>query len=127
MSEWTSDQLPTSVALPHDDRVAAVDPKLGVLQARAIGPRGSSGAPIFTVISIAAHNQEMGNAGAGLSADWPGAMQNSFDATHAGMAMFLVGDNGSMEDPETYPTPGPTGSDNPPNHPPQFPHAHAPR
>ena len=34
MSQRISDQFPTSVALPSDDRVAAVDPKMGVLQAR---------------------------------------------------------------------------------------------
>ena len=55
MSQRISDQFPTSVALPGDDRVAAVDTKMGVLQAR-----GASGKPIFTVINLAAHNQEMG-------------------------------------------------------------------
>jgi hypothetical protein len=107
MSERISDQFPTAVALPKDDRVAAVDPKMGVLQART-----PSGAPIFTVISIAAHNQEMGNAGAAISADWPGAMVNAFDAGNRGMAMFLVGDNGSEEDPESYPPVVPNGSEN---------------
>jgi len=107
MSQRISDQFPTSVALPHDDRVAAVDPKLGVLQAR-----GADGRPIFTVMSLAAHNQEMGNSGAGLSADWPGAFERAFDATHAGIAMFLVGDNGSEEDPQTSPTVIPKGSEN---------------
>jgi hypothetical protein len=107
MSQRISDQFPTSVALPHDDRVAAVDTKMGVLQAR-----DGSGRPIFTVISLAAHNQEMGNAGAGLSADWPGAMVQAFDAAHPGMAMFLVADNGSEEDPETNPVVVPNGSEN---------------
>jgi hypothetical protein len=107
MSQRISDQFPTTVALPKDNRIAAVDPKLGVLQAR-----GRDGQPIFTVISLAAHNQEMGNAGAALSGDWPAAMERSFDATHAGMAMFLVGDNGSEEDPQTDPTVVPNGSEN---------------
>lgn len=107
MSQRISDQFPTSVALPHDDRVAAVDPKMGVLQARA-----TSGAPIFTVISLAAHNQEMGNSGPGVSADWPGALVRAFDARHAGMAMFLVGDNGSIEDPQTSPPVIADGSEN---------------
>jgi hypothetical protein len=107
MTQRISDQFPTSVALPGDDRVAAIDPKMGVLQAR-----GADGRPIFTVISLAAHNQEMGNSGAELSADWPGAMEQAFDAAHAGMAMFLVGDNGSEEDPETNPTVIPKGSEN---------------
>jgi hypothetical protein len=108
MSERISDQFPTSVALPGDDRVAAVDPKLGVLQAR-----DAAGTPIFTVISIAAHNQEMGNAsGRGISADWPGAMVQYYDTHNPGMAMFLVGDNGSMEDPQTEPSVIPGGSEN---------------
>lgn len=107
MSERISDQFPTSVALPADDRVAAVDPKLGVLQARS-----TAGRAIFTVISIAAHNQEMGNAGAGLSADWPGAMVQAFDQANPGMAMFLVADNGSEEDPQTEPPVVPNGSEN---------------
>jgi hypothetical protein len=107
MSQRISDQFPTSVALGGDDRVAAVDPKMGVLQARA-----TSGTPIFTVIEIAAHNQEMGNSGIGISADWPGAMEHAFDAQHSGMAMFLAGDNGSEEDPQTNPTVIPNGSEN---------------
>jgi hypothetical protein len=120
MSQRISDQFPTSVALPHDDRVAAVDTKMGVLQART-----SSGTPIFTVISLAAHNQEMGNAGAGLSADWPGAMEHAFDGAHAGMAEFLVADNGSEEDPETDPTVVANGSENHTNQATQYQQARA--
>ncbi len=120
MSQRISDQFPTSVALPGDDRVAAVDTKMGVLQARA-----SSSRPIFTVISLAAHNQEMGNAGAGISADWPGAMEQYYDAHNPGMAMFLVGDNGSEEDPETNPTVIPNGSENHTNQATQFVQAQA--
>lgn len=107
LQQRISDQFPTSVALPNDDRVAAVDPKLGVLQARR--PDGTA---IFTVINIAAHNQEMGNSGAQLSADWPGAMEHYYDGHSAGMAIFLVGDNGSEEDPETDPVVIPKGSEN---------------
>lgn len=107
MSQRISDQFPTSVALPRDDRVAAVDTKLGVLQARR-----PDGRPIFTVISLAAHNQEMGNSGSGISADWPGALEHAFDSAHAGVAVFLVGDNGSEEDPQTSPTVIPKGSEN---------------
>jgi hypothetical protein len=110
-----SDQFPTSVANPrpydgyaaNDDRAAAVDPKLGVLQAR-----GGDGRPIFTVMSFAGHNQEMGGAGPEISADWPGAFERSFDASHAGLSVFLVGDNGSEEDPQTDPTAIPDGAEN---------------
>jgi hypothetical protein len=115
MSQRISDQFPTSVSLPHDDRVAAVDTKLGVLQARS-----PNGRPIFTVMSLAAHNQEMGNSGAGLSADWPGAFEAAFDHSHAGMAVFLVADNGSEEDPQTTPTVIPGGSENHSNQATQF-------
>src|SRR5205823_2396230 len=83
------------------------DTKLGVLQAR-----GRDGTPIFTVMSYAAHNQEMGRVGPALSSDWPGAFERAFDASHQGVAMFLVGDNGSQEDPSGLPEQIPGGSEN---------------
>lgn len=107
MTQHISDQFPTSVALPNDDRVAAVDPKMGLLQAR-----GRSGRPIFTVVSLAAHNQEMGDSGPQISADWPGAMEHALDARVPGLSMFLVGDNGSEEDPQTDPPVIENGSEN---------------
>jgi hypothetical protein len=111
MTQHISDQFPTTVAkptyAPTDNRVAAVDPKLGVLQAR-----GADGRPIFTVMSLAAHNQEMGNSGAQLSGDWPGAFERAFDASHPGLAVFLVGENGSVEDAQTNPPVIPRGSEN---------------
>lgn len=107
MTQRISDQFPTSVALPKDDRVAAVDTKMGILQART-----PSGRPVFTVVNLAAHNQEMGDSGAEISADWPGAMEQALDASVPGMSMFLVGDNGSEEDPETDPPVIPNGSEN---------------
>ncbi len=108
LSERISDQFPTAVALANDDRIAAVDPKMGILQAR-----GSDGKAIFTVMSLAAHNQEMWMTPPGnVSGDWPGAFERRFDATHSGMSMFLVGDNGSMEDPQTEPPVIPDGSEN---------------
>lgn len=115
MSQRISDQFPTSVALPGDDRVAAVDPKLGVLQART-----PAGQPVFTVMSLAAHNQEMGNSGAGLSSDWPGAFEHAFEQSNGGTAMFLAGDNGSEEDPSTSPAAIPSGSENHSNQVTQF-------
>ncbi len=115
LSERISDQFPTSVALPHDDRVAAVDPKLGVLQAR-----NAAGRPIFTAVNVAAHNQEMGNSGAELSADWPGALERYLDAHGAGVGVFLVGDNGSQEDPQTTPPVIRNGSENHTNQATQF-------
>ena len=107
MSQRISDQFPTAVALPHDDRVAAVDTKMGLLQART-----PSGTPIFTAVSLAAHNQEMGDSGPQISADWPGAMERAIDAAVPGTAIFLAGDNGSEEDPESTPTAIPNGSEN---------------
>jgi hypothetical protein len=107
MSQRISDQFPTAVRLPGDNRVAAVSPKLGVLQARR-----SDGSAIFTAVSLAAHNQEMGNSGPGVSADWPGAMERALDADHRGVGIFLVGDNGSIEDPQTDPVVIPDGSEN---------------
>jgi len=85
---------------------AAIDPKIGVLQAR-----DSSGHPIFTLMSLAAHNQEIGHSddpatALELSSDWPGYFASRAQALGGGMGMFLVGDNGSEEDPETVPAVG---------------------
>jgi hypothetical protein len=119
MSQRISDQFPTTVKLPGDNRIAAVDTKLGVLQARE-----ADGTPIFTAMSLAAHNQEMGNTREpadptknlpelpAISADWPGAFEQAFDSSHAGTSIFVVGDNGSEEDPQTTPTVIPKGSEN---------------
>ncbi|MEA2458615.1 MAG: hypothetical protein QOC95_1587, partial [Thermoleophilaceae bacterium] len=81
---------------------AAIDPKVGVLQAR-----GADGAPIVTVMSLAAHNQEVGHSKGGvrdISSDWPGYFSARLESRLGGMAMFLVGDNGSEEDPITVPS-----------------------
>jgi hypothetical protein len=97
-----SDNFPTT-----DDfgQPAAIDPKVGLLQAR-----GSDGKPIVTVMSLAAHNQEVGhskNHGSDeqvdMSADWPGYFATRLESQLGGKAVFLVGDNGSEEDPITVP------------------------
>jgi hypothetical protein len=88
---------------------AAIDPKVGLLQAR-----GSDGKPIVTVMSLAGHNQEVGHSSGGvndISADWPGYFAKRLESQLGGTAMFLVGDNGSEEDPITVPAVG--GGDNP--------------
>ena len=80
---------------------AAIDPKVGVLQAR-----GADGKPVVTVMSLAAHNQEVGHSKGGvddISSDWPGYFAARLESKLGGMAMFLVGDNGSEEDPITVP------------------------
>jgi hypothetical protein len=93
-----SNNFPTT-----DDRGrgVALDPKVGVLSAR-----GLDGTPIVTLMSLAAHNQEIGHAGAlagDISSDWPGYFHHDLEQQAGGMGMFLVGDNGSIEDPETVP------------------------
>src|SRR4051794_29122798 len=85
---------------------AAIDPKIGVLQAR-----DASGRPLFTLMSLAAHNQEIGHSddpatALELSSDWPGYFAARAQALGGGMGVFLVGDNGSEEDPETVPPVG---------------------
>jgi hypothetical protein len=84
---------------------ASIDPKVGLLQAR-----GTDGKPIVTVMSLAAHNQEVGHSHThgsdgqvDISADWPGFFAKRLEEQVGGMAMFLVGDNGSEEDPITVP------------------------
>src|SRR6185295_2877950 len=55
---------------------------------------------------LAAHNQEIGHDGpvpGDVSADWPGFFHTRLESALGGMAMFLVGDNGSEEDPRTVP------------------------
>jgi hypothetical protein len=86
-------------------RPASIDPKVGLLQAR-----GSDGKPIVTVMSLAAHNQEVGHSDThgsdgqvDISADWPGYFAKRLEDKLGGMAMFMVGDNGSEEDPITVP------------------------
>jgi hypothetical protein len=97
------------VALSHnfpttDDlrQPAAIDPKVGLLQAR-----GSDGKPIVTLMSLAAHNQEVGHSGGGvhdMSSDWPGYFAKRLESKLGGRAVFMVGDNGSEEDPITVPS-----------------------
>jgi hypothetical protein len=85
-----------------DGAPAAIDPKVGVLQARD----PESGEPLVTVMSLAAHNQEVGHSGGGvrdISSDWPGYFAARLEKRLGGMAVFLVGDNGSEEDPITVP------------------------
>jgi len=93
-----SNNFPTT---DDDDQPAAIDPKIRLLQAR-----DGAGSPIFTLMNLAAHNQEIGHSGnypAQLSSDWPGFFHNALEARMPGLAMFLVGDNGSEEDPTTVP------------------------
>jgi len=93
-----SNNFPTTDDL---GKPASIDPKAGVLQAR-----GADGKPVFTVMSLAAHNQEVGHSSGGvddISSDWPGVFAARVEVKLGGMAMFLVGDNGSEEDPITVP------------------------
>lgn len=105
-----SQNFPTT----NDDRSpAAINPKLRVLQGVS-----ALGAPIFTALSLSAHNQQVGHADDGevvtvgtqtlrvnraVSGDWPGAMNAFLEGQGVGMPMFLVGDNGSIEDPAQQP------------------------
>ena len=86
---------------------AAIDPKVRVLQAR-----DASGDPIFTMMNLADHNQDIGHSDTyeeshAVSGDWPGYFHRRLeqDRSHGGqgMAMFLAGDIGSMEDLITDP------------------------
>ncbi len=88
---------------------AATDPKVRVLQAR-----DANGGPIFTMMNLADHNQDIGQSDTfdvshSFSADWPGYFHNRLEQdVGGGMAMFLAADIGSMEDPITDPAiPGP--------------------
>jgi hypothetical protein len=95
-----SHNFPTTA---DDESPAAIDPKVRVLQARR-----PDGTPIVTIMNLAAHNQEIGHSDDSalqddISADWPGYFHDELESRLGGMAMFLAGDNGSEEDPETVP------------------------
>lgn len=92
----------------HNGKAVAVDPKVRVLQAL-----DASGSPIFTMMNVADHNQDIGHSGdyatnRAVSSDWPGYFHRRLEQDVGGMAMFLAGDLGSMEDLITNPAiPGP--------------------
>jgi len=89
----------------------ATDTKGRVLQL----VRRSDGGNIETVFNFAAHNQQIGHApdssvvvvggrslrvNRSVSDDWPGVFARTVESKLGGHAMFMVGDNGSIEDPE---------------------------
>jgi hypothetical protein len=93
-----SNNFPTT---NDDHSPAAIDPKVRVLTAT-----DSTGARIFTTMNLAAHNQEIGHSaalGREMSSDWPGYFHDELERLVGGRAIFLVGDNGSEEDPVTVP------------------------
>jgi len=96
-----------------DGSAAAIDPKLRILQGVT-----ALGAPVFTVLGLSAHNQQVGHASdskvvtvggqtlrvnRAASGDWPGAFNAYLEGQGIGMPMFLVADNGSIEDPAQQP------------------------
>ncbi len=84
-----------------DGSAAATDPEARVLVARSL-----NGAPIVTIMNLSAHNQQIGHTDAtsyDVSADWPGYSHSALERRVGGMSMFLVGVNGSEEDPEMVP------------------------
>ncbi|MFN2582727.1 MAG: hypothetical protein ABR498_08320 [Candidatus Dormibacteria bacterium] len=99
----------------------ATDSKALVLQLTD----SSTGAPIESLFNWAAHNQQTGHAAddsvapdpsdgnklkpinRAISDDWPGVFAEAVEAQLGGHAMFVVGDNGSIEDPHEYPLPNP--------------------
>jgi uncharacterized repeat protein (TIGR01451 family) len=88
---------------PGGPKDAAIDPKVRVLQAR-----DTAGDPIFTMMNLADHNQDIGHSDSfeqqhAYSSDWPGYFHDYLEADVGGMAMFLAADIGSMEDLITRP------------------------
>ena len=82
---------------------AAIDQKVRVLQAS-----DASGNPIFTMMNVADHNQDIGQSETydvshAVSGDWPGYFHRHLEQQVGGMAMFLAGDIGSQEDLITNP------------------------
>ncbi len=97
-------EIPNRFPTATDDGApAAIDPKVRVLQAR-----DADDDPIFTMMNLADHNQDIGQSDTyeeshWISGDWPGYFHRRLEQDVGGMAMFLVGDNGSMEDLITDP------------------------
>ncbi|MGI8608018.1 MAG: hypothetical protein ACR2MY_02135 [Candidatus Dormibacteria bacterium] len=99
----------------------ATDGKARVLQL----VRADGGGNIETLFNWAAHNQQVGHApdqaqapdpndgnrlkrvNRAISDDWPGVFAGALASRLGGQAMFLVGDNGSIEDPHAFPLPNP--------------------
>jgi hypothetical protein len=99
----------------------ATDTKALVLQLVS----ASTGNNIETLFNWPAHNQQTGHApsdsvapdpndgnklkpiNSSISDDWPGVFSSTVEASLGGHAMFLVGANGSIEDPHLYPLPNP--------------------
>jgi len=89
----------------------ATDTKGRVLQL----VRASDDANIETIFNWAAHNQQIGHASdsvvapgglrvnRAVSDDWPGYFASAVESQIGGHAMFMVGDNGSIEDPQLVP------------------------
>ena len=118
----TTDSNPAITSGPRSEGSAeATNTKALVLQLLDAG----SGKNIDTVFNWAAHNQQTGHApgdavapdpadgnklkpiNAAVSDDWPGVFATQVEAAIGGHAMFLVGDNGSIEDPHEFPVPTP--------------------
>jgi len=118
----TTDSNPTvATGSAADGTAEATDTKALVLQL----VDQQTGANIETLFNWAAHNQQTGHAPSdsvapdpnngnalepidqAVSDDWPGVFASAVEASVGGHAMFVVGDNGSIEDPHEYPLPNP--------------------
>ena len=84
-------------------RGVALDPTVRFLR----GER-ADGSGVFTVLSVAAHNQEIGHGGhpRDVSDDWPGSYAARVQQLLGGVGLFLPADIGSIEDPLTVPRVG---------------------
>ncbi|HLW17749.1 MAG TPA: hypothetical protein VKV69_10370, partial [Actinomycetota bacterium] len=111
-----------SLTFPTTDSIKGGTPAFGTPEATDTKGRvlqlvrRSDGSNIETVFNFAAHNQQIGHApdsslatGPGgrlmrvnraVSDDWPGVFARAVESRLGGHAMFMVGDNGSIEDPE---------------------------
>ena len=114
-----------AISGPTNGNPTSIDPKLRVLQF----VDASTGQNIETLLNLAAHNQQSGHADDGvvygglrlnraITDDWPGVFAHTVESTlGAGRAMFLVGDNGSIEDPHLVANPNNACPALPPAHP----------
>jgi len=78
-----------------DGKPVAVDPDLRVLRATRL-----DGSGVFTLLNVAAHNQEIGHGSnpGEVSDDWPGYFDRRVESRLGGLGLFMPSDIGSMED-----------------------------
>ena len=81
-----------SISLNRRDPAGPIEDRLRVL----VGDPGRERPPVFTLVSYACHSTVREHDNLDLSADWPGAMARTIEATLGGTAVYLQGAAGDV-------------------------------